>query len=251
MQQRADFKSSFLALIEEESPGDHPGAEVLAAYREGELSAEQGEGVRRHLSGCRECSELARDLDLFEDSTLAGEGNELEVAAFLRSLQPQLASVPARTSVWRPLAVAASLILAVAATWWLARDVTERRVLAELSRPRANVSVLDLVEDRSERTGSPARTVEMAMDAGAVLVLTPDRPGDFPRYEARILDSGGALVSAVEDLEKDSHAETFTLWIPPGGLAAGEYRLELRGLSGERAEMIAGYRIRVFPEAPP
>lgn len=253
-QQKADFKTAFLALTAEESPSDHPTVEALAAYHDGRLSSEERASVHRHLAECRECSELARDLDLFTEAPMrAEEGDEFEVATFLRALKPQLASEPARTVAWSPLAVAASLIVAVAASWWLARDLARQQIGFELSQPRANVSILDLVEDRSERTGNPPRTVEMTEAAGAVLVLTPDSPGDFPTYEVKILDSGDAPISTIENLEKDSYDETFTLLIPPGGLPAGDYRVELHGLTDEGSSVIAGYRIRVVgsPEAPP
>ncbi len=275
MQQKPDFKSAFLALMEEQSPGEHPTGEALAAYRSGELAAGERAKVHRHLAGCRECSELARDLDLFTEApTPAKNGNELQVTAFLRALTPlsghrrakapRLASDPSpatatrsprrgTTHTFRPLAMAASLILAVATSWWLSRDLTRRQMSAELSRPRANVSIRDLVEDRSERTGSPAETVEVPTGSGTVLVLTPDRPGEFPAYQAKILSSAGALVTTFEAVEKDPDSETFTLWIPPAGLTPGDYLVELFGHSGTRAEVIAGYRIRVVasPEAPP
>jgi hypothetical protein len=109
------------------------------------------------------------------------------------------------------------------------------------------------VADKSERTGGPARTVEMVAETGGVLILTPDSPGSFPAYQAKILDSEGRLVGTIEDLQKNPRDDTFTLWIPPGGLAPGDYRVELHGLSGESAEVIAGYQIRLLgpPEAPP
>ncbi len=255
MQEKPDFKRSFLTLMDESAAGDHPGAEVLAAYRTGDLPETQRERVRRHLTGCGECAALARDLDLFtEPARLSEEGDEVEAAAFLSSLQPSLAPKTSEPRAsWRlPLAVAASLALAVPASWWLSRGIAQRAMLGELSRPRANVSTLDLVEDRSERTGSPASVAEMVADIGAVLILTPDRPGEFPSYEAKILDSGGGLVATVENLEKDSYDETFTLLIPPESLDLGDYRVELHGFAGSNAELIASYLFRVTPlqEAP-
>ncbi len=253
MQEKPDFKTSFLAVMEE-SAGGHLSAEALAAYRSRELAPPDRASVHRHLSACRECAELARDLDLFTEAT-AEEGNEFEVAAFLRTLKPQLTpEKPAPANSWRlPLAVAASLVFAVAASWWLSSVVTQRAVLAELLRPRANVEVVDLVETRSERTDSPARAGKMAANAGGVLILTPDQPGSFPAYEAGILDSAGALVDTVEDLEKGPRDETFTLWLPPGDLAAGDYLVLLYGISGKSSEEIARFELRVVgrPGAPP
>lgn len=253
MQKKPDFKTSFLALMANGATDDHPAAEALVAFRDDELAAAERERVHRHLTACRECAELARDLDLFAEPT-AAEASELEVASFLRTLRPQIGKERVQKPSWQlPLALAASLILAVASSWWLSRSVTERRVLAELSRPRANVSVLDLVADQSERSGSPARTVELVADAGGVLILTPGRVGSFATYQAKILDSEGTLVRTIEHLEKDPRNDTFTLWIPPGGLTLGDYRVELRGLSGAGAEEIATYPIRLIgsPEALP
>ena len=105
---------AFLALMEEESAGGHPAAEALAAYRGGELDSEEQARVHRHLAACRECAELAGDLDLFTEATSsAEEDNDFEVAAFLRALKPQLTaarSVPktSRSSPSRRRAVAPS-----------------------------------------------------------------------------------------------------------------------------------------------
>ncbi len=254
MQEKPDFKTSFLALMEEESAGGHPSGETLAAFSSGGLAPEQRAGVGSHLAGCRECAELARDLELFTDSPSSAEAaNEFEVAAFLRTLKPQLApeSSAKATSWHRPLAMAASLALAVGVSWSLSRDLTRRQVLAELSRPRANVPIVDLIEDASQRTGRPAALLEIRRDVGGMLILTPASPGDFPVYQAKILDSDDTLVDTIEDLEMDPEGDAFTLLIAAGSLEPGDYRVELYGLGAEHVEAIAGYRVRVVdpPEA--
>ncbi len=238
MQHKPDFKSSFLALMEEESPGDHPAAEELAAYHAGELASRERERIHLHLGECRECAELARDLDLFTSTEQPIEAaSEFEVAAFLRALKPQLApQPPAATSRIRPLAVAASLILAVAASWWLSRGVAQRELLAELSRPRA-IRIVDLIQDASQRTGRRASPHEIRRDVGEVLILTPDSTEDFAEYEARILTSEGVLVYPSADLEIDPDGDAFVLLISAGSLEPGDYSVELHGRAGERVDV--------------
>ena len=255
MHQKPDFKTSFVALMEEQEVGDHPPAEALAAYRDGDLAAEEEARVRGHLLACRECMELARDLDLLTGARGSpASADRFEVAAFLRSLQPQLAANPPRAKTsWRfPLSVAASLVLAVVPlTWWLSRGSADRETFAQLSQPRPNVPIFDLYEDSSRRTGGPAEVRELRLDRGGMLILTPGGGETWARHEVRIYDSEDTLVWTVADLEPDPDDETFTLWIPPGGLAPGGYRLELHGRDGERAERIAVFFVEVVRASKP
>ncbi len=251
MHKKANFKTSFLALVANETTSDHPAAEALVAYRVGQLTAEERAEMHRHLDGCDECATLARDFDLFAEPTpFTGHANEIEVASFLRLLKPQLTTESAPKPSWFwPLAVAASLILAASTSWWLSHSLTQRQMLAEMSRPRGNVSVLDLVAGQNERSGSPDATVELVAAAGGVLILTPDHLQSFPTYQAKILDSEGTLVGTIENLERDPRDDTFTLWIPPRGLALGDYRVELQGLSEKGSEVIDEYQLRLVGPA--
>ena len=243
MRPKPDFKSSFLALMEE---SERPTVEELVAFRTGELAPEERERVQRHLEVCEESAELVRDLDLFTDSSEAAvTANEFEVAAFVRALKPQIApspSPPASSSWHRRLAMAAGLVLAVGASWMLSRDVAQR----EFARPRANVPIVDLIQDASLRTGRPAARYELRRDAGGVLILTPYGTEGFADFEARILDSEGEPVHSVGNLQKDPDGDAFVLILNPESLELGDYEIEILGRAGGPAEAIAEYPLRVI-----
>ncbi len=252
MQHKPDFKSAFLALTEEQSTADHPAAEMLAAYHTGDLGGEERAIVHRHLAGCRECAELARDLDLFTEAAEPAAADELEVAACLRKLKPRLTverSPPPKPAWQTSLALAASLVLVAGASWWLSHTLTQRQMLAELARPRADVQIVDLIEDASQRTGRPAPHGEIRHDAGGVLILTPDLTNGFSGYEVRILDSDGRVAHSIDGVDLDPVGDTVNLWIAAGSLEPGDYGVELYGHAEAGAELVAGYRLRVVGSA--
>ncbi len=255
MQHKPDFKRAFLALAAEESAADHPTAEALAAYRTGDLAAAERATVSRHLAVCRECAELAQDLDLFTGPAEPPEAaDKFEIAAFLRTLNPAMAEekAPPKTWGWQLLILAASLVLVAGSSWWLSRAVTRQQMLAELTRPRANVPVVDLVEDASQRTGRPAQHREISADAGGVLILTPGDTAGFSDYEVKILDADGRVAHSIDGVGLDPVGDTVNLWIPADSLEPGDYRVQLAGRAGEHSEVVASYRLRVAesPEEP-
>jgi len=257
VQHRADFKTSFIALLDatQKASDAHPSDGELIAYHEGELSTEERAPLRDHLVECRQCFELLRDLESFSAATRrAPEAPaKLEEAAFWRTLKPQLAASgpppglrPVRTWWQVPAAMAATFILTVMgfSGWIASRQVSQHQ-------PRPNVVLYDLVENTSERTGRVNRPLEIMSDDESILILTPDSGLVHGGYQLRILDAEGKLVSVVEGLEKDSRDETFTLRLPPDFLPPGAYRVELYGRGGGGGgseELIADYRIQVVTE---
>lgn len=173
----------------------------------------------------------------FERAVREPEPLDFETAASWRALRPRF-----ERRRWHfPPALAAVLLMAVVGSsgWFLGRQMPS----ADARRPRPNTAIVDLVEDASRRAvgGEPQEIA--AADGGTVLVLTPDAVPDFPAYEIRILDAGGAPVLTVPGLELQPVSETFQLSLPADSLAAGDYRFELWG-SGDSGEPIAAYRIR-------
>ena len=248
MQQKPDFKRAVLALMEDESSVDHPAAEALAGYRTGDLEPEERARVHRHLACCRECAEMARDLDLFTEAAEPDAADEFEIAASYRRLKPRLKEVESPApgfSWWRsPLVLAASFALVAGSSWWLSRAVT----LAELSRPRAGVQIVDPIAEASQRAGSSVPRTEIRRTVDVALVLTPDHPEEFPDYEVRIFGAEGSPVASLERLKLDPAGDTLNLWVPAKSLDLGDYRLELYGRSGAHAEPIATFRLRVVGE---
>lgn len=164
------------------------------------------------------------------------EPADFETVASWRALRRRLA--PRRR--WQvPVALAASFLLAaVGVTSWMA---TQEQTPTLPRAALANTAIVDLVDAASRRTGDGPPQEIAATGAGAVLVLTPDDVPVSPSYEVRIFDAAGTPVRTVTGLERHRESDTFTLFLPPGALADGEYRFELHGASGEP---IARYRVR-------
>ncbi|MCP4664113.1 MAG: hypothetical protein GY856_52685 [bacterium] len=246
------FSRSFVALVDQmrEASPAHPTVDELIAYDTGELGAEEKDRLQDHLVICRDCFALIADLESFSEAGRSAPRPErpadFEAAAFWRTLRPRLA-----TRRWHiPAAMAASfLVAALGFSFWVA---TQQRTIAELSEPQPNPRVYDLVADTSQRTGRVARPLEIPSGVGFTLIFTPDLGREYPGYQVMIRDSEDSVVRTVEGVEKRLADETFTLWLPPGALPLGEYRVELYGLEGEGSELIARYRMRmVGPERAP
>jgi hypothetical protein len=197
MKGRADFKTTYVALVEAERAAE------------------------------------------FERAVREPQPLDFETAASWRALRPRLE--PRRWYV--PPALAAALLLALvgSSTWFLARQ----GFVHDRGAPRPNAAVVDLVADASRRTGIGGEPQEV-VDAGggATLVLTPDAVLDEPAYELVILDAGGSVIWTVPGLEPHPADQTFTVFLPPGSLLPGVYRIELFGTGSDRTEPVATYRIR-------
>jgi len=176
------------------------------------------------------------ELAAFERAARGAQPADFETAASWRALRPRLE--PRRWQL--PPALAALLLVAVAGSsgWYLGRQGPS----AGLSEPRPNARVVDLFGEASRRTPDGRPQVVAVADAGVLLVLTPAVVPEAPSYKARILDAGGEQVRMVPGLAPHPADQTFTLFLPPGALPDGVYRIEL--FAGGSAEPIAAYRVR-------
>ena len=241
MSKLPDFKTTYVALVEAEKAAadGHPDLDdLIACHRGGELAAEDQSRVHAHLLECRECATAVAELESFRKAA-CGEPQsvDFETVASWHALRRRLG----KRRWYFPTALAASFLAAVLglSTW----IVVQQRTLAEHRKPRPNAAIVDLIEDASRRAGGPPQEIG-APAAGVTLVLTPDVVPAFPSYEITILDSTGSVVRTVSGLENQPENDTFTVFLPPGSLAAGDYRIELHGRGDESGEPIASYRIR-------
>ena len=265
--EKADFKRSLAVWAEEEGRASdgHPSIETLRDGRAGLLAPKEKESLEEHLVACRQCFDLAQDLEAFSQARQAAAGPppevaDFETAAFWRTLRPRL-EVPSeptvvqppthRRGVWRlPTAVAASVLLtALGFSFWVGsqhRALAESEVrIAALEKPRPNTRIYDLYLDTSERSGeSSPQPVEVP--AGSMLILTPHDTGVYPGYAVEIHDSEGK-VWADDGFAADPADGTFTLWLPPDFLPPGEYRVRLLGRGAETDELIEEYGVRMVP----
>lgn len=112
--------------------------DLIAAYLDGELDAAQHGAVEQHMAGCPACSE--------EYARLRGQKMKINAAApyynapldlrqsvrgALRSMDTDQAPPPVRDALWKWLAIAACLLLAVSVSWNFLRPQQARDDLAE------------------------------------------------------------------------------------------------------------------------
>lgn len=246
------------------SGGDHLDPDTLVAYHAGSLKDDEAARTRSHLVSCRVCSGLLLDLD--QPFEAAPETTSQEVADFERTvvwkalhdtLEPRrpatehAAAQPSDAHRWRAWAFAAALLLAAAGLGWTAfqLDRTVRgleRQIAVLETPVADVPILYL--DAATRDAEDdARTVP----AGApvfVLVLTPDEPEAFERYQVTIEAADGVRLE-LADLPLSDYG-TLRVAVPRGALGPGPFDVTLSGtVRGEQsASAIARYVLHVAQE---
>jgi hypothetical protein len=261
--------------------GEHPSAELLAAYLGGGLAASEIAPLQDHLAVCRPCAALVADLgDLANLPPEPGEPSDFEVAAAWRGLRARLgaapdaagAAVPAtsehrlpapqravapagaarprRTSSWRigrsslGWAAAASLLIAslVLGSWGLHLDARLDRLLV----PAPNVPVVDL-DAGTTRSGGGGIEVAAA-DPFYLLVVYPllgaaDRQR-FDSYSWTLLGDDGGERLAGDGLELQ-HGDYFTLLLHRDVLPEGGYRIRITGHAGGASRPVGEQTFRV------
>lgn len=245
---------------------EHPSIEqeaVLDHYLAGQLSAEDEAAFEEHLFVCPDClrqaevgEELRRGLAEVQAADTESPPSPAPLA-FPRPAPP--------SSVWRPLAIAAMLVLApLGALLWRAQGqgdqlqniqgqlaaVQERLdgAQAELqglrrskvaTRPAAALRLLPLGVSRSAEAVpvleispvSPSDAPAESPDPDAPWVLsleltaTPDLPL-ADAYEVRLVDAAGSVRFRAEGVEPTPY-DTLLVILPQGFLEAGDYVFEV------------------------
>ncbi len=241
-----DLKAALGELAAETlAAGKHLTADELVAYRGGELSQDEKERVQEHLAACPDCTSLLLDLAVFQEEA-GPPASEFEVAAVWRGVR-QRAAEPKERVVARPprwlQALAASLLVATAALSF--RAVTLERRLAEANRPEINTPVEDLRAPVA-RGGTP-EPVTVTLEPGMrlfTLVLVPASRQDYPDYEVTLLRAGGSEVWSGRGFRKNRFG-SFSLTLSRDLAGAGEYRVRLSGLEGDRRISLGEYNLRI------
>jgi hypothetical protein len=248
------FQASVRLVAQHElhqEPG-HPGLDELISYQAGELSGKQAEQLQDHLFICKKCAAAILDLreltgkepvDTANDCT---PSQEMVTAAY-QSVQNRLQDdgrVLQPVVAW---ALAASFLLT---TLGLAAWVLQlRHTVGELSGPRLNIVVTDLVPATdTRRDHGIARVVGLPRSSdGVLLVLNLGDLRPFPSYHVEITDRDGKVVWKSSRLVRTPF-ENFSIELPSSFLSGGEYKISVFG-TGEPAEVLAEYLIRVETES--
>lgn len=259
-QTMSDPQALVAALAEEAlaAAGEHPELDRLLDYHAGRLEPEAEKRLQDHFVGCRRCARRLLELEPFAEPDLAAEGRlaDFEVENALRRLESRIeeerrtAAFPSRRLLY--VAAASFLVVAVGFAGWTARLQSTiadlRRQVDTLTRPQVNFPVVYL--DAPVARGGTAPAV-VDLPAGKpfwTLVVIPENPRPWPEYEVVLLAADGTELWRAQGLEWDEGAGGITLWLARGWLPAGEYRLRLDGLDGERRESEGLYRLRSFAE---
>lgn len=128
-----------------------------------------------------------------------------------------------------------------------AQVISDLRTSVEtLSRPQANVPIIDLVPEGILRgPGAPSSRLDYPPGAASVtLVLTVTGARRHATYALRLEEAGAGLVARVEGLERGPH-DTFTIALPRAAAPPGDYTLRLLGSRQGREETVATYRARI------
>lgn len=213
--------------------GEHPTAEMLAAYWADELTPEEDEKIRAHFEDCRDCPELLLDLKDFSapDRSVTERLPDSWVAAAWQSLRARLSREPApRLQKWlRSLRWVYSLtgVLLAAVLGLSAWVVDLHRELHRLREPQANVQIETL--DLTTRGGSRAVQVPTGGERFLLSVATAADVAWRDCREIRLrlaTEEGSELWSGGMTPPQDG---TITLELSRRALPAGGYRLGIQG----------------------
>lgn len=237
--------------------GTHPSPDELVAYQEGELAAENEECVQDHLALCRDCARVVLDLESFPDVEPVCEDDRVsgwQVAAEWRRLaaRDEIAS-SVKSSPRRPwsivfspgfaYATAASILLAALGLGsWV---IQLRGQIDDLSQPRVNVFLSDLVPQKTGLERGPGDAIQVPAWADRVLLLLNlAEMRSFPGYLVEISDRDGRALWQNREIQRSPDGN-FTLGVPRRFLPAGKYGIALYGMEGEARTLLATYRMDI------
>jgi hypothetical protein len=188
------------ADVPPESDAPHPGAEVLAAYHERSLPAEQMTSWNAHITGCTRCQEILAQLEATDELPVAADQREREFQNVLAMPTPevrQAASAAAHVPVpGEPRTTAAArwarrFKMSPGANWrWLApAGVLAAALLLWVSFHENNPRKLQVAKNEQPipMSQAPAAAPQQAPPASmnapapAVPVPSPDAQAAVPR----------------------------------------------------------------------
>lgn len=246
--------------------GEAPTADELLDYRDGKLSDAERDRITAKLAAFPEAALALSNLERFPDVEPGPgvvEPSEAETDAAwerfrqrmgypdtrsgeapadsVKSSPEPAAPLPHHRSTWwaRPVAgwLAAGLLLALGlvAGWQLGRLQP---------RPLANVAVAQLAPrgEVPDRDAGATAFVLPAEAEGVLLVLALAHDGGFAHFTVIVESAAGRRIASLDGLTPDA-AGRLRLQLPAARLAAGEYRVEVRGAADRPP--VATYELRV------
>ena len=266
----------------------HPQLELVHFLADGELDEQESKTLRDHLAVCTTCQrELGEILQLkaleilpkrvvqprprLVPQTELHEPQGLDTPAALRLVQPPAARPWSRRSGFVPLALAASLLLALGAlavrmqreAQQARAELAQARVSEQETRELLAVEEGSLTRERGARLGAEAElarlrrpqvglpvfalnrtpgaqpgleTLRVAPDAQWVLIsLEREDPPRFETYRAALLSADGKIVWQDQAIRPSSR-EQVGLAFHASALPPGDYSLRFEGVGKAQAQ---------------
>jgi len=243
---------------------DHPQAEELLAYHEGQLGDVRAEQIQAHLALCPDCAGTILDLSNFPGVELRVSGHERteadqevdwlaveeRLACELPNSQPEVdfsaerppigspsKFPPSSKPTFWPMVVAAVFLATTVGLLAPRLYLVPEPAGKELGTPTANVHFAELlpIDEPDTRSGTTPQIALPAQASSLVLILAL---GDFQHhatYQAMIKGGAGGQTWRVQGLTPAKDG-SFSINLPRSVLTTGSYGLELAAL--ERGTLI-------------
>lgn len=235
----------------------HPSARELTAYHRDELTDEEMERIRDHLSLCRDCADLVLDVASFAEPeagsrTFAASEGMPAAWESLRSRLPDDERSPATVIPFprktprllpRSAPIAAALVVAVVCGWMISR--WQSGEAPGLGEPQLTVPVQDLFPRSYRRGSDPLPSLEVPTEARIFLLqLNLADAGSYPDYFLRIVDAAGGEIWSGNGLRRTA-AGNFRIALPRRLLPAGQYGIELYGVGGSSRTLLERFDLSI------
>lgn len=266
---REDLENALRAIMaaKREELGEPPTPEELLAYRDGRLDAAARQSVEARLALYPDAARALADLAAFPEVEPAPGTPELsdeDVEARWMALREKLGEVekplipgpsgrgeppPTHSGAVSPSSgSASSLKLAAGALLALGVGFLAGRASHPDPEGAVNVTIAELtpVEEGGVRAASEVEVSEFSEEL--VLVLGLLDPGEYPDYEAEILDPDGVRRWSRQGL-RPTPLGTFHLGFRRDVLPPGSYQVLLFGLGGDRRTRLATYDLRLAEDS--
>lgn len=218
----------------------HLPAELLADYGAGfPIGDWPRELVEGHLADCADCR---ADLGLDEATAPAFAETPPPDPLPFRPTAPM--RQPASTSALRPLALAASLVAAVALGWF-GRALDNPGGSGD-SSGAARVALVELEPESLRTRGGEDAAPILDRTGATTLLLHSDLVPDGGELRLRVVAADGKLLEELSGVTR-SASGAFVVLLRPQRWPAGAIRLELEARSGGGWQPFESYRIEVAP----
>ncbi len=229
-------------------PKDHPSPDVLLAYHERALGAEEADRIQEHLVACTECAQVILDFAAFPRVEPREESHRMSPEELDDQWLDLEREIRRRRQPWwqrREILLPLAAIFFLAAVGLGAWSMVLRQRLQALRGPSGDVLVTAELWPGGDQTRGGREAIELPGWARRVVVqLSVPSATDFERYGVDVYGAGGTRVVTGFPVHADPDG-LFSVELPRSALTAGEARIELFGLTDGRRVLVAQFPFAV------